>query len=407
MRNDIAKQIFDCRSGKEGVAKILNEVSLSSGTIGGETSVFAVASKWTRENPLYEALNHVKVSRILYTTQDILNQYAHADTWTKTSNIGYNQVEATYGWSDPVEVLTEGAESSGDKAEATPSADTYENWYEDDSGETTLYYQVVIASIEWGDTTTEEPDDVEGEKNDSELIDDNIGKWYIDYSGVEKALQALTLTPNPINTALFYKQLDVTQEDMDDLNDSGEYADFLEWASWELRRHVEDLVISSLLGNSEIYTGTVTYPFLKNKVSSVFTTVDTQSQTGSSDYSYVTVANVAAMCSTVMSDHKWLIVNPTDLDNLVAEMSETNPTADKYGLAGRCGVDYVYSTNLAMRGKVICLDPDEFWMREKNTIEVAYPIYDYNKTTMLYELNCGIMPHNPMCSAMMLGSTMN
>lgn len=310
MRNDIAKQIFDCRSGKEGVARILNSVSLSSGTLGGETPVFAVASKWTRENPLYEALNHVKVSRMFYTTQDIDAQGASANAWTK------------------------------DSTEA-------------------------------------------------------------------KELQALSLTPQPIQTSIFYKQLDVAQEDIDDLNDSGEYAEFLDWASWELRRHTEDLVISSFIGNSDIYTGTVTYPFLKNKVSSVFTTVDTQSQTGASDYSYVTVANVAAMCSTVLSDHKWLIVNPTDLDNLVAEMSETNPTADKYGLAGRCGVDYVYSTNLAMRGKVICLDPDEFWLREKNTLEVAYPVYDYNKTNMLYELNCGIRPHAPLCSAMLLGSTMN
>lgn len=407
MRNDIAKQIFDCRSGKEGVTKILNEVSLSSGKLGGETSVFAVASKWTAENPLYEALNHVKVSRILYTAQDILNTYAHAEVWTKTSNIGYNQVVATYGWSDPVAELPEGAESSGDKAEATPSADTYENWYEDDSGETTVYYQVVITSIGWGDTTTEEPADVEGEKNDSALVEEHIGDWYIDYSGVQKALQALTLTPNPIETALFYKQLDVTQEDIDDLNDSGEYADFLEWASWELRRHTEDLIISSFLGNSSIYTGTVTYPFLKNKVSSTFTTVDTQSQTGSSDYSYVTVANVAAMCSTVIADHKWLIMTQTDLDALLSEMGEMSPTADKYGLASRCGVDFVYVTSLAMRGKIICLDPNEFWLREKNTIEVAYPVYDYNKTTMLYELNVGIKPHNPLCSAMMLGSTMN
>lgn len=310
MRNDIAKQIFDCRSGKEGVTKILNEVSLSSGKLGGETSVFAVASKWTAENPLYEALNHVKVSRIFYTTQDINANGASAKAWSKDSQTA-------------------------------------------------------------------------------------------------KELQSLTLTPQPILTSIFYKQLDVTQEDIDDLNDSGEYAEFLEWVSWELRRHTEDLIISSLLGNSSIYTGTVTYPFLKNQVSSVFTTVTTETQASSSDYAYVTVANVAAMCSTVNAEHKWLILSQTDLDALLAEMSEISPTADKYGLAGRVGVDFVYVTNLAMRGKIICLDPDEFWLREKNVIEVAYPVYDYNKTTMLYELNVGIRPHAPLCSAMLLGSTMN
>lgn len=310
MRNDIAKQIFDCRSGKEGVAKILNGVSLSSGSLGGETSVFAVASKWTVENPLYEALNHVKVSRMFYTTQDIDAEGASANAWSKESE------EA-------------------------------------------------------------------------------------------KALQALTLTPQPILTSIFYKQLDVAQEDMDDLNDSGEYAEFLEWATWELRRHTEDLVISSLLGNSEIYTGTVTYPFLKDKVSSVFTTVTTKSQSGDTDFAYITVQNVADMVATVKTERKWLVINPDDLKTLVEEMAIMNPAADQFSLAGRVGVDYVYSTTLAMRGKVICLDPDEMWLREKNTIEVAYPLYHYNKTNMLYEINCGIRPHAPLCSAMLLGSTMN
>lgn len=310
MRNDIAKQIFDCRSGKEGVAKILNEVSLSSGKLGGETSVFAVASKWTAENPLYEALNHVKVSRIFYTTQDINASGASAKAWSKDSQTA-------------------------------------------------------------------------------------------------KELQALTLTPQPILTSIFYKQLDVTQEDIDDLNDSGEYSDFLEWVSWELRRHTEDLIISSLLGNSTIYTGTVTYPFLKNQVSSVFTTVSTKSQSGASDFAFVTVQNVADMVATVKTERKWLVINPDDLQALISEMAVMNPAADQFSVAGRVGVDYIYSTPLAMRGKVICLDPDEFWLREKNVIEVAYPVYDYNKTTMLYELNVGIRPHAPLCSAMLLGSTMN
>ena len=64
MNNEIAKQILNCRSGKDGVAKILNGLTLSSGTLGGEVAGFAVATKWNAENPLYEALNHVKVSRM-------------------------------------------------------------------------------------------------------------------------------------------------------------------------------------------------------------------------------------------------------------------------------------------------------------------------------------------------------
>lgn len=406
MNNEIAKQIMNCRSGKDGVAKILNGLTLSSGTLGGEVAGFAVATKWNAENPLYEALNHVKVSRMFYTTQDINSTYAHADVWTKNSATSYSQVIAdTYGWSEGVAELPTGAESSGTKDDDYLIEDNAGKWYQD--AEDDKYYQVIVATVKWDDATTTEPDTVTGEKTSQNLTVENLGLWFYDLSGVQKLLQALTLTPNPINTAMFYKQLDVTQEDLDDLQDGGEYADFIEWVSWELRRHTEDLVISSFLGNSSIYTGTVTYPFLADEISSVFTTKSAKEQASASDYDYITVANVAAMVSTVKTDHKWLVINPTDLDTLIGEMAENAPTADKYALAGRVGVDFIYSTELAMRGKVICLDPEEFWLREKNILEVAYPVYDYNKTTMLYEITCGIRPHKPLCSAMLIGSLMN
>lgn len=406
MNNEIAKQILNCRSGKDGVAKILNGLTLSSGTLGGEVAGFAVATKWNAENPLYEALNHVKVSRMFYTTQDINSTYAHADVWTKNSATSYSQVIAdTYGWSEGVDELPAGAESSGTKDDDYLIEDNVEKWYQD--AEDDKYYQVIVATVKWDDATTTEPDTVTGEKTSANLTVENLGLWFYDLSGVQKLLQALTLTPNPINTAMFYKQLDVTQEDLDDLQDSGEYADFIEWVSWELRRHTEDLVISSFLGNSSIYTGTVTYPFLADEISSVFTTKSEKEQASASDYDYITVANVAQMVATVKTDHKWLVINPTDLDTLIGEMAESAPTADKYALAGRVGVDFIYSTELAMRGKVICLDPEEFWLREKNILEVAYPVYDYNKTTMLYEITCGIRPHKPLCSAMLIGSLMN
>lgn len=406
MNNEIAKQIMNCRSGKDGVAKILNGLTLSSGTLGGEAAGFAVASKWNAENPLYEALNHVKVSRMFYTTQEINSTYAHADVWSKNSATSYSQVIAdTYGWSEGVDELPEGAESSGTKDDDYLVEDNVDKWYQD--AEDDKYYQVIVATVKWDDATTTEPDTISGEKTSANLTVENLGLWFYDLSGVQKLLQELTLSPNPINTSVFYKQLDVAQEDIDDLQENGDYSDFVEWASWELRRHTEDLVISSFLGNSSIYTGTVTYPFLANKVSSVFTTVKSKTQASASDYDYITVANVVEMVATVKTDRKWLVVHPTDLEDLVGELAEINPTADKYALAGRVGVDFVYSTELAMRGKIICLDPEEFWLREKNILEVAYPVYDYNKTNMLYEINCGIRPHRPLCSAMLIGSLMN
>lgn len=306
MRNEVAKQILSCKSGKDGVRKLVD--GLNASLTSGRTSAY-IGTKWNKDNPLFNAMTDVKVGKIIYSTQEIDDSVATAKQWDKTS-------------------------------------------------------------------------------------------------AVAKSIQQLNVTPVSITTQYVYKSLDIAQEDIDDLNESGEYAVFEEFATNELRQHVEDYVIGNVIGGkfTSTYSGTSLYRFMVSEVSSVFTTVTTKTQDAASDYSYVTLANVTDICNDVDSDHKWLVVHPDDLASLIAEATELNPLADRYAVAAHVGVNFIYSTRLALRGKVICLDPAEFWKREKNEIEIAYPVYDYNKLNMLYEKNIGIRPHRPLCSSMLVGS---
>lgn len=421
MRNEIAKQIINCRSGREGVAKILNGVSLESGTLGGETSAFAVAAldvnsggKLPQYNPLYDALNKTKVSRMYYQwypDSEDFDMFAHV--WKKDGSTGYQQVIADFGWSDPVAELPEGAESSGEKSDDELNWNNEGNWYEETTGEgeaeETLYYQVIVTDLYWGIDPSfisglELPEDteyltyeqlesidmtdyIEGPKDDSDLVEEYMFQyWFYDNSAFKKYLQDMVLTPNPINTAIFYKQLDVAQEDIDDLNDSGEYNEFLDWVNFELRRNVEDYIITSMF-NSGDYNESI-YCFYPEHIDETFTYL----MQGEIDLS-----NLTEMVNNVCTEYKWLIINPNTLNTLL----DDNGLKDKYELAGRLNVDYVYVTYGIMEEMVVCLDPNEFWLREKNTLEVAYPVYHENKVTFLYEKNVGIKPHSPLCSGML------
>lgn len=320
MRNEIAKQIVNCRSGKEGVKRILNGVSPTDGTMGGETPIFAASEtlwsdtygSYARSNSLYDALNHVKVSRMfVQTTQDL----------------------------------------EGNTFDTVPR------------------------------------------------------QWLKDSSGIQKKLQEMLLNPVNINTALIYKQLDVAQEDIDDLNDSGEYADFVEWVNYELRKNVEDAIIAYMLGRDVVAPETeepllidtdAIYRFTPDTIDDMFTIVDTYNDNRG------LVKCLTELSSSICADRKWLVIHPEALHKALDEMG---PTADKYNLAARIGVDYVYDTSLCPNGQAIILDPDEMWLREKNVINTAYPVYDNNKVNMLYEINCGIKPHRASSTALLTDIT--
>ena len=222
-----------------------------------------------------------------------------------------------------------------------------------------------------------------------------------------KAIQELTVSPKTIQTGYIYKRQYICQEDLDDLNDSGNYDEFLEFITLELRRHVEDSIIGNIIGGafSQDYSSASNKyeRFVIGETDSKFTTVKTKTQSGSSDYTYITVDNVQEMCDTVLKTNvKWLVIHPADFRALMDDSEVYSETM----LATLLGVDYIFQTLLAERGKVICLDPTQYVIKVKNEINVAYPAYEYNKLNLQYEVNAGGIIKGLKSSGMLVGSLM-
>lgn len=407
----IAKSIINSKT-KEEAKKIINSVSFSSGNFSTDLVSPEIVNSWTYSNDLYNIISRTPYSKFFYTTQDIDNVNAKAHEWSKSNAILYYQVELeSVQWGPELDELPAGAESSGAKSNDVLIVDNYEKYYtqagEDSDPDT--YYQVVFKSAKWSDSTTSLPDatEAEGQKNNSELTEANLDKYFYDLNGTEKAIQELTVSPKTIQTGYIYKRQYICQEDLDDLNDSGNYDEFLEFITLELRRHVEDSIIGNIIGGafSQDYSSASNKyeRFVIGETDSKFTTVKTKTQTGASDYAYITVANVQEMCDTVLKTNvKWLVIHPADFRALMDDSEVYSETM----LATLLGVDYIFQTLLAERGKVICLDPTQYVIKVKNEINVAYPAYEYNKLNLQYEVNGGGIIKGLKSSGMLVGSLM-
>lgn len=405
--NKIGKEIFSSRS-KDKVKEILNSLTLSSGSLEGGLVSGYIGSNFYDINEFWETLNKTKFSKIIYTTAD----FDDANVWTKaSSNLYYQVVIKDYKWSAAHNSLPAGASSSGDKDDSHLVAADYQKWY---IGTNEKYYQVIAKTIKWGTGSATVPVTVSGVKNDSELIEANVGNYYVDYSATKKTVESLTVTPQSLNTTIIYKKQLIAQEDIDDLNESGEYGEFIDFVTQELKNSVETFIVGNILGGelseNNDYLDSYIYRFTKTGISSVFTTKIEKTQESSDDYSYVNIDNIITLSKSVKKHQvKWLVINPDDLQglyNLSYDNIGVYNFVSKSSLADIFDVDYIYSTPLITRGKVICLDPTEYWVRVKNEIEIAYPVYDYNGLSFQYEINVGSKIHSPLTSAMLVGSLM-
>lgn len=406
-KNLIAKSIINSKS-KEEVKKYLKDnISFSSGSFNNPLVSPEIINSWTYNNDLYNIISRTPYSKFYYTTQDIDNINAKAAEWTKDSSVLYSEVILKdVQWGPELEELPEGASSSGEYDDSVLIVDNYEKYYTKD-GDPDTYYQVIFKSAKFDTATSTLPDDTdaEGEKNNGVLTEDNLGKYFYDLNGTEKAIQELTISPKTISTSYIYKRQEITQEDLDDLMDAGNYDEFLEFITLELRRHVEDSIIGNIIGGafSQDYTVSKYERFVIGETNSNFTTVKTKTQSGSSDYTYITTANVQEMCDTAIKTNiKWLVIHPADFRTLMDDAGVYSENA----LATLIGVDHIFQTNLAERGKVVCLDPTQYVIKVKNEINIAYPAYEFNKMNMQYEINGGGIIKGLKSSAMLVGSLM-
>lgn len=215
-----------------------------------------------------------------------------------------------------------------------------------------------------------------------------------------KAIQALTLNPIEISTAYVYKRQRYAQEDLDDIQEQGNLGQFIDWTTRELRQHVIDMILAAILGEKSLSN------FQSITTSqSTFTTVVAKSETVASSYDYVTIENTREMVDSVMGrGQRWLVLNKRDLTRLAAHKHASGGTTEYWSpaeVAEQLGVDHIYTTDIATEGRLVCFIPSEYWVKVKNTLDLAYPQYELNAQNLQYEINCGGKIHGLLSTAIL------
>jgi hypothetical protein len=204
-----------------------------------------------------------------------------------------------------------------------------------------------------------------------------------------KEIQELELEPREITTSYQYKRQQITQEDLDDLRDSGEYDEFLDWTTWELRRNVEDYIIGTILGTYNPVPASFKYELLYQENSPFV---------GNWGWS-TDIADLQTMCAGVdKRGSKWLILSPETYNTILNDSG----LITEYNLMSNLGVDYIYQTWLCNPNLIVCMDPSQYAVKIKNELSVAYPFYQGNAINFQYEINGGGLIKSPGACSFML-----
>lgn len=233
----------------------------------------------------------------------------------------------------------------------------------------------------------------------SELDDtdaDKIAKqWTKDPTGqIVKDIQDLAAEGKSLTTAYVYKMQRIANEDLDDAAEAGQEGALIGTITAELRKSVKALIVRAILiGDTVNAVG---------KRVNKFETIGTKTATDL----FTTVLNpevaaqpsmidLARAAEAVKTERKWLFISP-ELDLALREYvyatGGTPMLMSREELAAKIGVDRVFKKDYlaGVDGlHAIVLDPDQYWVKEKKEVDVAFPQYEKNARGFLYELNAG------------------
>lgn len=214
----------------------------------------------------------------------------------------------------------------------------------------------------------------------------------------EKIAQAINALSKTINTKIIYKRLPVDQEDLMDMRDAGDEANFLRWVDDELDRQIVNTIVGTMLGTIttaiNVNGVTVWEPLMGAGISDAFRTAVSTSATAKSQ---LTLADFRKAADAVSTDGKakWLVIDKATLTQ-IAEFTYASGGSTTYlsidELKGHIGVDEIFVTNLA--DEPIIFVPDGYWWKDKGTIDVAYPTWEFNKMNYQKERKCGGAVHD-------------
>lgn len=211
-------------------------------------------------------------------------------------------------------------------------------------------------------------------------------------SETEKVIQQLTVNGKTIATDYIYKRQQIAFSDLDDIEESGNSSTFLRWLNEELDRQIVNAIIAVMLGNTTNFTDITTIESLLGAgTTDVFRTA-----VAVTNPALLSIEDVRALVDAVIAGRgaKWLVMSQSQLTHIAEFIYGTGGTTtyrSREELAAMLGVERIYVTDKAT--KVICFIPSEYWVKEKASLQVSYPKYEYNVMNYQRERNIGSAVH--------------
>lgn len=223
---------------------------------------------------------------------------------------------------------------------------------------------------------------------------ENIAKQWNKSGDDHKAEQELAVQGKSISTAYIYKLQSLANEDLDDAREAGEEARLLNDIREELMRAVKGLAVRAIMvGDANNPSGqkvTVFETIGTKTESDLFTTVVNPAEANT-----VTLADVRKAAAKVKTRRKWALMTG-DLKLLLATRKYAEGGTEFFftdeELAAQLGVDKVIDKDFIgdVEGlHAVIFDPDEYWVKEKNVIDTAFPEFRDNRQGYIYEINMG------------------
>lgn len=235
-----------------------------------------------------------------------------------------------------------------------------------------------------------------------------IAKGWKKTNEYEKKVQDLVVRGKSIATDYVYKRLDIAMSDLDEINLASGGATFLRWVNEELDRQIANGIAKAILvgdsvnvENDKIYT----FETIGSKMATDFFTTVLNPENGD-----VTLGDLRRMRSAIHNPNGYpvtLCISRGVLDEVAKFVYAQGGTEDYRSLdelKAKIGVEEIFVTDLIpAEGAVqaVMLIAEEYWVKEKNAISVAYPVWDKNKQMYQKERNIGGGIHGAKSTAVL------
>ena len=234
----------------------------------------------------------------------------------------------------------------------------------------------------------------------------NIAKQWTKGSQTSKEEQELAVDGKALQTAYVYKLQVLANEDLDDAREAGQEAELLRDLRDELMRAVKGLAVRAILvGDAYNPNGskvTVFEAIGAKTATDLFTTVVNPAVANT-----VTLADVRKAAAKVKTARKWCVMTEDTKLALATRIYAQGGTEFFFTddeLAAQLGVDRVIARDFIgdVQGlHAVIFDPNEYWVKEKNVIDTAFPEFRDNRQGYVYEINMGGAIHGLQSTAIL------